>query len=135
MDTTTPLPIITPDTAPFWQGCQNGLLLLQRCAACAAWRYPPTPICPDCSSVEAEWIPSSRKGRIHSFVVYHRAFHTAYVDEIPYAVALVELDEGIRMLLRIVDCPLDTLAIDQTGEIHFQSVTDKISVPVFVPES
>lgn len=134
MDTTPPLPIVTLDTAPFWQGCQKGQLLLQRCSACSAWRYPPAPLCPDCSAVEAEWIPASRKGRIHSFVVYQRAFHPAYASEVPYAVALVDLAEGIRMVLRVTDCPLDMLAIDQAGEVHFQSVTDEISVPVFAPE-
>ncbi len=135
MNTPKPLPIITPDSAPFWEGCRNGQLLLQRCVACQTWRYPPAPICPHCSGLEAGWLPSSRKGRVHSFVIYHRAFHPAYADELPYAVALVELDEGIRMLLRIVDCPLDRLAIDQVGEVRFQTVTEEISLPVFVPQS
>ncbi len=135
MDVIKPLPIITPDSAPFWEGCRNGQLLLQRCVACQTWRYPPAPICPHCSEMETEWLLSSRKGRIHSFVIYHRAFHPAYADEVPYAVALVELDEGIRMLLRVVDCPLDRLAIDGVGEVRFQTVTEEISLPVFVPQS
>ena len=88
MDVIKPLPIITPDSAPFWEGCRNGQLLLQRCVACQTWRYPPAPICPHCSEMETEWLLSSRKGRIHSFVIYHRAFHPAYADEVPYAVAL-----------------------------------------------
>jgi hypothetical protein len=128
-----PLPILTPDTAPFWEGCRNGQLLLQRCTACAAWRYPPTPVCPRCAATEAAWTPTSRKGRIHSFVIYHRAFHPAYAAEVPYAVALVELDEGVRMLLRVVDCPLDALIIDTAGEIRFLPLTEEVSVPVFVP--
>lgn len=128
-----PLPLITPDNAPFWEGCRNGQLLLQRCTGCAAWRYPPAPLCPRCAAVEATWTPTSRKGRIHSFVVYHRAFHPAYAEEVPYAVALVELDEGVRLLLRVVDCSLDTLVIEAAGEIRFMPLTTEVSVPVFVP--
>ena len=128
------MPPIEESNAPFWEGCRNGQLLLQRCTACAAWRYPPAPICPRCSGTESEWVPSSQKGRIHSCVIYHRAFHPAYVDELPYAVALVELDEGICLLLRVVDCPLDKLTIDQVGEVRFQPVTEEINLPIFVPE-
>ena len=128
-----PLPLITPDNAPFWEGCRNGRLLLQRCTACAAWRYPPAPVCPRCAAANGSWTPTSRKGRIHSFVIYHRAFHPAYAAEIPYAMALVELDEGVRLLLRVVDCPLEALAIDLSGEIDFRQITAEVSLPVFVP--
>lgn len=128
-----PFPIITPDNAPFWEGCRNGQLLLQRCTDCAAWRYPPAPVCPRCATTAAAWTPTSGAGRIHSFVIYHRAFHLAYVAEVPYAVALVELDEGARLLLRVVDCPLAILTIGARGEIRFIRFTDEISLPVFAP--
>jgi len=128
-----PLPIITPDNAPFWEGCRNGQLLLQRCTDCAAWRYPPAPVCPRCATTTAAWTPTSGAGRIHSFVIYRRAFHPAYTAEVPYAVALVELDEGARILLRVVDCPLTTLTIGARGEVHFMRLTDDLSLPVFAP--
>jgi len=128
-----PLPIITPDTAPFWEGCRNGQLLLQRCRACAAWRYPPAPVCPRCASTEASWTPTSHRGHIHSLVVYHRAFHAAYMEEIPYAMALVELEEGVRMLLRVVEYPLAALAIELPGEIRFLPLTAEVHLPVFAP--
>lgn len=130
-----PLPLTTADNAPFWEGCRNGQLLLQRCTACAAWRYPPAPVCPRCAAITASWTPTSRVGRIHSFVIYHRAFHPAYAAEVPYAVALVELDEGVRLLLRIVDCPLETLKIGARGEIRFTRLTDEVTLPVFAPHS
>ena len=127
------LPIITPDTAPFWEGCRNGQLLLQRCTACGAWRYPPAPVCPRCASPVAAWTPTSHNGQIHSFVIYRRAFHPAYVAEVPYAVALVELGEGVRIVLRVVDCPLENLTIGVHGEIRFTQLTDEITLPVFAP--
>ncbi len=129
--TAKPLPIITPDNAPFWEGCRNGQLLLQRCQACSAWRYPPAPMCPRCASVEAAWTPTSGKGHIHSFVIYRRAFHPAYAEKVPYAVALVELDEGVRLVLRVVDCPLETLAVGASGVIRFTQLTEEVSLPVF----
>ena len=128
-----PLPIITPDNAPFWEGCRDGRLLLQRCTACAAWRYPPTPVCPRCASTGAAWAPTSHTGQVHSFVIYRRAFHPAYAAEVPYAVALVELDEGVRLLLRVVDCPPETVKIGARGEIRFTRLTDGVTVPVFAP--
>ena len=128
-----PLPIITADSAPFWDGCRDGQLFLQRCAACEAWRYPPTPVCSRCGSLESQWSPVSRRGIVYSFVVYHRAFHPAYADEIPYAVALVNLVEGVRMVMRVAECPVDAVTIGMEGEIQFRKVTEEIWVPVFVP--
>ncbi len=66
-------------------------------------------------------------------MIYRRAFHPAYAAEVPYAVALVELDEGVRLLLRIVDCPLETLKIGARGEIRFTRLTDEVTLPVFAP--
>jgi uncharacterized OB-fold protein len=128
-----PLPVITPESAPFWDGCRNGHLLLQRCTECAVWRYPPTPVCPGCGRSQFAWLPVSGRGRIYSFVIYHRPFHPAYTTEVPYAVALVELDEGVRMLLRVVDFPLEALTIALAGEIRFHRLTEEVSLPVFVP--
>lgn len=130
---TKPLPIITPDNAPFWESCRNGQLRLPRCLRCTAWRFPPGPVCPHCGSIEAEWTLTSQRGRIHSFVVYHRPFHPAYATEVPYAVALVDLDEGVRMLLRVVGCSLESLAIEMPGDIRCEQVTTEVSLPVFVP--
>jgi uncharacterized OB-fold protein len=75
----------------------------------------------------------TRRGTIHSFVVYRRAFHPAYADEIPYAVALVDLDEGVRMAMRIVECPVDSVVVGMTGAIELREVTEEIWMPVFVP--
>jgi uncharacterized OB-fold protein len=78
-------------------------------------------------------MPTAGRGRIYSFVVYHRAFHPAYVEEVPYAMALVELDEGVRLLLRVVDCSPEALAIEMPGEIRFLPLTADVHVPVFAP--
>ena len=128
-----PLPVITPENAPFWEGCRNGHLLLQRCTGCAAWRYPPASVCPRCGSLEVRWSPVSRRGTIYSFVVYHRAFHPASAAEIPYVVALVDLGEGVRMVMRVAKCPVASVTIDMEGRIELQKVTEELWVPVFVP--
>lgn len=132
---TKPLPIITPDTAPFWEGCRQGRLMLQRCEACTTWRYPPSPVCPRCASTDFRWTPTQKKGRIHSFVIYHRAFHPAYTTEIPYAVALVELEEKVRLPLQVVYSPLHELCVDLEGKIQFPPGGDTVPIPVFVPFS
>ena len=128
-----PLPVITPESAPFWEGCRDGQLLIQRCTECGVWRYPPAPVCSGCGSRQSTWLPVSGRGQIYSFVIYHRPFHPAYAEEVPYAVALITLDEGVRMLLRVVDFPLEALAIELSGEIRFQQLTEEIHLPVFMP--
>ena len=75
----------------------------------------------------------SRRGTVYSFVIYRRAFHPAYADEIPYAVALVNLAEGVRMVMRVAECPVDAVTIGMEGEIQFHKVIKEIWVPVFVP--
>jgi uncharacterized OB-fold protein len=89
------------------------------------------------------WTSTSGRGCIYSFVIYHRAFHPAYAAEfpegvpervserVPYAVALVELDEGVRLVLRVVDCSLAALAIGAPGVIRFTQLTEEVSLPVF----
>jgi uncharacterized OB-fold protein len=74
-----------------------------------------------------------KKGGLHSFVIYHRAFHPAYAAEIPYAVALADLPEGVRMALRVVGCPLEKLRIGAEGEIQFLPLDDTVTIPIFVP--
>jgi len=80
------------DTAPFWDGCAGGQLLLQRCDGCGLHRFPPAPLCPRCWSRESTWVASSGRARLRSTVVFHQQYHPAF--PVPYTVGLVELEEG-----------------------------------------
>ena len=79
------------------------------------------------------WVAPSGKGKVHSFVVYHRAYHPSLADAVPYVVALVELDEGPRMISNIVDCAADEVRCEMPVEVKFESVSENVVLPKFQP--
>jgi uncharacterized OB-fold protein len=105
-----PTPEITELNRPYWEALAQGHLMFQRCAAGHAW-LPARAHCPHCLRDAAGWTRASGRGRLVSWVVYHTAYHPAFADRLPYNVALVELDEGPRLITNMVD-PEDALAGD-----------------------
>lgn len=106
-----PLPTVTPLTAPYWEGLEAGELRFQRCGDCGNAWLPAREECPKCLSDSVVWEASSGRGRVISWVVYHSAVHPAFADRIPYNVAIVELDEGPRLITN-VNAPEEALAIE-----------------------
>ena len=96
-----PFPKVDRDNAFFWEGLREHRLLVQRCAACGRHRSPPLPACPDCGASGCVIEASRGGGYLYSWVVVHHAFSEAFEGDVPYTVAVVELDEGCRMLARL----------------------------------
>jgi uncharacterized OB-fold protein len=96
-------PVTDPLTVPFWDAARRGRLVIQRCKACGELRWPPLVGCPECHSRDATWDEVRPTGTIWSFVVYHRAFAAELKDEIPYTVAMVQLDDGPYLVGRFDD--------------------------------
>jgi uncharacterized protein len=128
-----PLPNITDDNRYYWEHCKNHELRMQKCLQCGHIRFPPGILCPQCHSLEADWFKMSGKGKIYSYVIYRRAYHPSYQNDIPYAVAIIRLDEGPRMESNIVACKVEDLKIDMPVEVIFEDVTDRIALPKFKP--
>jgi len=128
-----PLPVVDEDTAPFWKYCKSHELRMQKCENCGYIRFPASILCPKCHSMEAKWTRLSGKGRIYSFVIFRHAFHPSFKDDIPYAAAIIQLDEGPRLDSNITDCPLEDIRIDMPVEVYFDDVTGDISLPKFRP--
>lgn len=103
----------TPLSAPFWDGLQEGLLLMQRCGACGHHWLPARRECPHCLRDAASWVPATGLARLVSWVVYHTPLHPAFESQLPYNVAVVELQEGPRLVSNIVGVSPDQLRIDQ----------------------
>jgi uncharacterized OB-fold protein len=122
-----PLPQPSALTQGFWDAARDGRLVAQRCAACREWRHYPQLRCPECHSPEWAWEELAGRGRIHSFSIVHQAFHPEWKERVPYAVATVELDEGIRMVTDMDD--VDAVAIGVPVEVVFDAVTDEITLP------
>jgi hypothetical protein len=90
-------------------------------------------ICPHCFSESFEWQRSSGTGRIYSFTTIHRAPFPAFADKVPYTLALIELDEGVRMMTNIIDCDPTAVAIGMRVEVTFEDLTEEIALPQFKP--
>lgn len=128
------LPEPTPETRHFWDGCREGELRLQRCADCGGGSYfPPRPFCPKCGSRRVEVHAASGKAVLWSYVINHRPRPDMGTD--PYAIAVVQLEEGPRMMTNIVDCPQtpEALKLDMPLEVTFQTFSDTIALPFFKP--
>ena len=127
-----PIPQPTPETQDFWDGTKAGELRLQRCSACANVYFPPRPFCPRCASRKVESFKSSGKGRLFSYVINHRPA-PGFEADAPYAIAVVELAEGPRLMTGIVGSAQtpEALPIDAPVEVAFEPVSDTISLPKF----
>jgi len=127
-------PEATPETQPFWDGCREGVLMLQHCGGCGDAYFPPSPYCPRCLSDEVEWKPASGRGRLHTYLISHRPA-PGFDADAPYAIAIVELDEGPRMMSNIVGVPNtpEHLVLDMELQVTFEARGDAVQVPVFRP--
>ena len=130
-DKAVPLP--TPDTQPFWDGCAAGELRLQRCTDCGQAYFYPRPVCPACGSRNVEWFTASGRATLYSYVINHRPA-PGFEDEAPYAIAVVELEEGPRMMTNITGLPAtpEALELDMPLQVRFEPRGD-VSLPVFGP--
>ena len=126
-----PLPTVTPLTEPYWQGLADGELRHQVCGACGHVWLPAREECPRCLSDQVSWTPSSGRGRIISWVMYHHASHPAFADRVPYNVAIVELEEGARLITNIV-ADESELAIERPVVLRIESESG-VHLPRFAP--
>jgi uncharacterized OB-fold protein/acyl dehydratase len=124
-----PRPAINRDNAFFWEGVQRGELLIQRCASCGRLRHPPGPMCPACRSLEWDTVTSTGRGRIYSFVVPHHPQVPAF--EYPYVVALIELEEGTRLVSNVIDVDPDAVEVGLPVAVEFVAVDDELTLPLF----
>jgi uncharacterized OB-fold protein len=126
------LPQPTPETEHFWEGTRAGELRLQRCDDCAHTYFPPRPFCPSCASRDVEIVEASGAATLYSYVINQRSM-PGY--EAPYSIAVVELEEGPRMMTNIVECEQtrEALELDMALEVVFEECSDEITLPLFRP--
>ena len=110
-----------------------GRLCVQRCADCCRWRHPPRLWCTACGSDRAEYAPVSGRGRIFTWTVTHQAFHPAFAADVPYAVVVTELEEGVRIVSGTRDLPLAELALDLSVEVELEERAPGVCLPVVRP--
>ena len=127
----TPKP--TPETAPYWEAANRRELQIQRCNPCSRHYFYPRTACPLCGSTDVAWVTVSGRGRLHTYLINHRPA-PGFEDAAPYAIAVVELEEGPRMMANIVgvsNTP-EELELDMPLEVRFEPRGEQM-VPVFTP--
>jgi uncharacterized OB-fold protein len=130
-----PLPRVDEESKGFWEACQRHELYVQRCTACGALRHYPRALCPACLSDRVEWVRCSGRGTVYTFTVTHQNQAAGFRDALPYVLAYVELEEGVRMLSNIVGCAPEAVRIGMPVRVVFEDVTADVSLPKFEPEA
>ena len=128
-----PLPRIDEESKGFWEACQRHQLYVQKCRDCGVFRYYPRALCPRCLSDKIEWVLSSGRGTVNTFTVTYQNQAPGFRDSLPYVMAYVELEEGVRLLTNIVDCPPEQVKIGMPVEVAFDDVTAEVTLPKFKP--
>lgn len=118
------------DSRVYWEGIARGELRIQRCDACSRHVFYPRSICPHCFSDQLSWVTASGKGTIYTYTVVHQAFGS-FAGDVPFTVAIVELEEGVRMMTRIIDGPRERVTIGAPVRVTFESVADDMTLPYF----
>jgi len=122
-------PLVNRDSSFFWDGTRHGELRLQRCNACGVLRHPPGPACPDCGALDRGHVVASGLGHIYSYVVHHHPPLPG--KELPLVIALIDLDEGVRMVGEVVDVDPDEVAIGMRVQVDFQRIDDELTLPMW----
>lgn len=126
-----PLPKATPWSKFFWDGCKEGKLYIQHCNDCKRKIFYPKLYCPFCLSKDLIWIQASGKGQIYSYMVVYAYQPTEFEEDVPYVVAIIDLEEGVRMMSNIVDCDPEDVRCDDPVEVVFDKVTQDFTLPKF----
>jgi uncharacterized OB-fold protein len=129
-----PGPVLDGLTAAFYGFLAQGQLRFQRCGACGTWRHPPRARCRACGSADATWERSSGRGVVFSWSTVHQPIHPAFTD-VPYAVLVVEMDEGVRMIGGLGGLDPSALALDLGVIATFEPVSESLTLVRFVPDT
>jgi len=127
------IPVPTSETQPYWEGCHNHELRIQKCQACGQHQFYPRLYCMACMSDQVEWVTASGRGTILSFTIVYRPVTKAFAGDVPYVVALVTLDEGPKMMSNIVECDPERVSIGMPVTVTFEDWSEEISVLKFRP--
>ncbi|MGD0855681.1 MAG: Zn-ribbon domain-containing OB-fold protein [Dehalococcoidia bacterium] len=128
-----PLPLINKLSKVFWDGCKEKKLLYQKCKDCGQVNFFPKIVCMNCMGRNLEWKESKGKGHIHCFTVTYDAAPMEFMSSVPFAIGIINLDEGFSMLSNIVDCDYEKLKSEMPVEIVFDPVTAEVTLPKFRP--
>ncbi len=130
-----PVPVPDDLSKPFWKAAKERSLSIQRCQHCGYYSHPPDVVCPKCRGLEPsfKFEPVSGRGRIKSWIVMQDAFLPGFVDDLPFVIAIVELEEqeGLRLVTRLVNSSDANVKIGAPVSVVFEDITPAITLPQF----
>lgn len=125
-------PIPDVESEHYWQGCREDKLLVQRCKTCGPYFFPRS-FCPSCWSDDIEIVEASGRGTVYTYSIVHQNPAKYFRDLVPYVVAMIELEEGPRMMANVVDCSIDAVTTGMPVEVQFVRHSDDVTIPQFAP--
>ncbi|MFH1350608.1 MAG: Zn-ribbon domain-containing OB-fold protein [Pseudomonadota bacterium] len=128
-----PVPVVTPWGKPFWDAARQGKLKIQLCKDCNKYVFYPRLVCPHCFSGNLDWVEASGKGTVYSYTLVQNNAPSPFLNDMPYVVAIIRLEEGVQMLSNIVDCDFDKLRCDMPVEVTFEELDEEFTLPKFKP--
>ncbi|CAB3846352.1 Zn-ribbon domain-containing OB-fold protein [Achromobacter anxifer] len=126
-----PLPQPTRITQPYWDAAKEHRLVVQQCACCKTRQFYPREFCAACLSDDIEWIECGGLGTVYTYTINRRPSNAALSGKVPYVVAMIDLDEGVRMMANIVDSPPEAVRIGSRVRVCFEQASDEITLPQF----
>ena len=126
-------PTRAPESEPFWKGCAEERLVVPRCGECHRFHFYPRRFCPHCDARDIEWREASGDGTVYTFALVQKPIEKAFSSLVPYVIAIVELEEGIRMLSHVVDVDPAGMQCGMRVRVRYRKVSDTLTVPVFGP--
>jgi uncharacterized OB-fold protein len=127
------LPTIEDESRPFWDAAREGRFLIARCGSCGRAHHYPRPFCPYCWSEDVSWEDASGRATLYTYSTVHVNDLAPFAERLPYVAAVVDLEEGPRVMTNIVDCDPSSLRIGMALEVDFRQLTPEITAPVFRP--
>lgn len=128
-----PMPVPDHITEKFWDAARKHILLIQRCGDCGHNQFFPQSSCRSCLSENTKWVEASGTGKIYSYTIIHRPPSVSFEEDAPYTVALIELDEGVRMMSNIVEIEPEDVRVGMLVHVVFEDISPTISLPKFRP--
>ena len=128
-----PVPEPGRESKPYWDGLNEGRLLIQKCGGCGKLRHYPRALCDACYSFAVEWVEASGRGRVHSWTVTHHPFNQGFKRELPYILVTVDLEEGVRMQAQLRGAKPDQLKVGQAVHARYERVKEGLTLPCFEP--
>lgn len=130
-DISKPIPAITPDMREFFEGARAGRLMVQKCDNCGTLRFPAHDLCSKCNSTASRWVPVSGRGEVFSFNIMHQLYHPGFANDVPYAVVMVELEEGCKFVSNLLGVKPHEIKCGMPVEVTFDKLNDEVSMPKF----